>query len=156
MHELGFVDAFHEVKEQENSTALMAMPILLKKLDDLSGSELIQALIDNILGGNMYDWYTFDDSRGTTPLQELIKSGKFDFSTAKAKVGHCHLNHSVALVARLQGTPYKKAILFVDNSGSDFILGILPFTRFLLSKGTHVILAANSYPALNDITVQVS
>jgi type II pantothenate kinase len=40
----------------------------------------------------------------------------------------------------------------VDNSGADFVLGILPFTRYLLSKGTSVILAANSEPALNDIT----
>lgn len=40
----------------------------------------------------------------------------------------------------------------MDNSGVDFILGILPFTRELLVLGTRVILCANSQPSLNDVT----
>lgn len=34
----------------------------------------------------------------------------------------------------------------------DFILGILPLVRELLIQETKVILTANSYPALNDVT----
>lgn len=43
-------------------------------------------------------------------------------------------------------------MIFVDNAGMDFILGILPFVRELLTRGTRVILTANSYPSLNDVT----
>jgi type II pantothenate kinase len=47
---------------------------------------------------------------------------------------------------------YKKAIIIVDNSGADIVLGILPFARYLVSRGCKVVLAANSFPALNDVT----
>uniref|UniRef100_A0A8D0AJD3 4'-phosphopantetheine phosphatase n=1 Tax=Sander lucioperca TaxID=283035 RepID=A0A8D0AJD3_SANLU len=44
------------------------------------------------------------------------------------------------------------AMFFVDNSGVDIILGVMPFVRELLSRGTEVVLASNSGPALNDVT----
>uniref|UniRef100_A0A7N6F8X5 4'-phosphopantetheine phosphatase n=1 Tax=Anabas testudineus TaxID=64144 RepID=A0A7N6F8X5_ANATE len=44
------------------------------------------------------------------------------------------------------------ALFFVDNSGVDIILGVMPFVRELLSRGTEVVLASNSGPALNDVT----
>lgn len=47
---------------------------------------------------------------------------------------------------------WKKAVIFVDNSGADIILGILPFTRELLRHGTQVTLAANDLPSINDVT----
>jgi hypothetical protein len=34
--------------------------------------------------------------------------------------------------------PWKKAVIFVDNSGADVVLGILPFARELLQRGTKV------------------
>lgn len=34
----------------------------------------------------------------------------------------------------------------------DFVLGMLPFVRELLKQGTSVLLAANSAPAINDVT----
>jgi bifunctional damage-control phosphatase, subfamily II, fusion protein len=89
-----------------------------------------------------------------TAILELMKTGNFEFSVAKSKIGHCHLNQSEALVKRLTASPkYKKAVIFTDNSGADFILGIVPLARYLLSLGTRVILAANTYPSVNDITV---
>ncbi|KAH9603550.1 hypothetical protein KSS87_011313 [Heliosperma pusillum] len=44
------------------------------------------------------------------------------------------------------------AVIFVDNSGADIILGILPFARELLRRGTQVVLAANDLPSINDVT----
>lgn len=38
------------------------------------------------------------------------------------------------------------------NSGIDIILGVFPFVRELLCRGTEVVLASNSSPALNDVT----
>jgi type II pantothenate kinase len=40
---------------------------------------------------------------------------------------------------RLKGPPHKCAAIFVDNSGIDIILGVLPFARELLQRGTKVI-----------------
>ena len=34
--------------------------------------------------------------------------------------------------------PHKRALLFVDNSGADVILGMLPLARELLRRGTEV------------------
>nr|KJB79742.1 hypothetical protein B456_013G064800 [Gossypium raimondii] len=45
-----------------------------------------------------------------------------------------------------------QAVIFVDNSGADVILGILPFARELLKCGTQVVLAANDLPSINDVT----
>lgn len=42
-------------------------------------------------------------------------------------------------IHRLQdGPPHKCAAIFVDNSGVDIVLGILPFARDLLQRGTKV------------------
>ena len=44
---------------------------------------------------------------------------------------------------RLKGPPHRCAFIFVDNSGIDIILGIFPFARLLLKRGTHVSLSFN-------------
>lgn len=41
----------------------------------------------------------------------------------------------------------------MDNSGVDIVLGVMPFARELLSRGTKVILCANVEPSLNDVTL---
>ena len=48
---------------------------------------------------------------------------------------------------------YKSICIFVDNSGFDAVLGILPLViEFLKNKTTKVIICSNSKPAINDIT----
>ena len=42
----------------------------------------------------------------------------------------------------MRGSPHRCAVIFVDNSGTDVILGIYPFARELLSRGSHVSLTA--------------
>lgn len=37
--------------------------------------------------------------------------------------------------------PHKRALLFVDNSGADVVLGMLPLARELLRRGTEVSLS---------------
>jgi type II pantothenate kinase len=44
--------------------------------------------------------------------------------------------------------------MFVDNAGADIVLGMLPFAREFLRMGCEVVLAANSQPAINDITAE--
>lgn len=45
----------------------------------------------------------------------------------------------------LQGPPHKCALFFVDNSGVDIILGVMPFVRELLSRGTEVTITTCYY-----------
>ena len=49
-------------------------------------------------------------------------------------------------------SPFRCAAIFIDNSGVDVILGILPFVVDLLKRGTDVLLCANNRPVLNDVT----
>lgn len=55
-------------------------------------------------------------------------------------------------VKRICNKPYKKIAIFIDNSGFDIVLGILPLAREMLRQGSRIILCANSAPALNDVT----
>lgn len=86
----------------------------------------------------------------------------------------CVLTLPPAPCLLFQGLPHKCALFFVDNSGVDIILGVMPFVRELLLRGTEVrlqpaegflllgasaalspsqvVLASNSGPALNDVT----
>ena len=42
--------------------------------------------------------------------------------------------------------------MFVDNAGADVCLGMIPFVRELIRRGTEVVVAANETPSINDIT----
>lgn len=53
---------------------------------------------------------------------------------------------------RICNKPYQKIAIFIDNSGVDIVLGILPLAREMLRQGSKIILCANSAPALNDVT----
>lgn len=56
-------------------------------------------------------------------------------------------------VERLRSGPaHRCAAIFIDNSGVDVVLGVLPFTEMLLARGTDVMLCANNAPVLNDVT----
>ncbi|XVE66476.1 hypothetical protein DITRI_Ditri08aG0082600 [Diplodiscus trichospermus] len=44
-----------------------------------------------------------------------------------------------------------QVVIFVNNSSAYVILGILPFARELLQRGTQVVLAANHLPSINDL-----
>ena len=52
-----------------------------------------------------------------------------------------------------QDDVHNAALVFVDNAGPDIALGMIPFCRFLIQRGTKVIIAANSGPSLNDVIV---
>lgn len=55
-------------------------------------------------------------------------------------------------IERICNKPYRKIAVFIDNSGVDIVLGILPLVREMLRQGSRLILCANSAPALNDVT----
>ncbi|XP_049852310.1 4'-phosphopantetheine phosphatase isoform X1 [Schistocerca gregaria] len=147
MKEFDFPDPYLLQKQLENERALALLPHHLKYVDSLPWAERQEKLVTAVLAGNMFDW-------GAREVAELMENSEFGFSEALGKIQarpwliDCLDNW----LERLNGPPHKCAAIFVDNSGIDIILGILPFARELLRRGTKVILCANSMPALNDVT----
>ncbi|KAF7997892.1 hypothetical protein HCN44_009290 [Aphidius gifuensis] len=148
MKEFDFPDPYLDQKKKENEEALSFLKERLDILDNLEGQEKLNALIIGVLAGNMFDW-------GAKEVADIMESTTFRFEDAQDKIpGRPWLEDNLdAWIERLQNeSPHKCAAIFVDNSGVDIVLGILPFVRDLLQRGTKVILCANSMPALNDVT----
>ncbi|XP_066588941.1 4'-phosphopantetheine phosphatase [Prorops nasuta] len=148
MKEFDFPDPYLYQKKKENDEALQHLKDRLTKLDNLEGTEKIKALIVGVLVGNIFDW-------GAKDVATLMETAKFGFQEAQEKIPDRPWLHDdlEEWIERLEKEPpYTCAAIFVDNSGVDIILGILPFARDLLQRGTKVILCANSMPALNDVT----
>ncbi|KAL1920125.1 uncharacterized protein VTP21DRAFT_1271 [Calcarisporiella thermophila] len=147
LREIGCPDIFANIKRRENRDSLEVLPAMLRRLDEIHPEEeRLREMIHNILAGNMFDW-------GSTKILEMLCAGTMDFKDAQQKILYSpELTNTQFLIERLSRKPYRKVVIFVDNSGADIVLGIFPFARHLLSKGTKVILAANTYPAVNDVT----
>ncbi|XP_063799161.1 4'-phosphopantetheine phosphatase isoform X2 [Pseudophryne corroboree] len=152
LNEFNFPDPYSKVKQKENDIALKYYQKVIRSLDALVWEEKQLALVKGLLAGNVFDW-------GAKAVSEVLESDpEFGFEEAKKKLqtrpwlvdSYCEW------IKRLKGPPHKCALIFVDNSGMDIILGIFPFVRELLSRGTEVILACNSGPALNDVTYNES
>jgi len=153
LRELGFADPYLPIKQQENQAALRMLPSVLKELDTLDDKPRMEALLDGVFTGNIFDMGAFQ----TLNMFEQGGSGACDFLAYRKKLPPhpWHIDDYNAIVERITGPqqpPYKRAILFVDNAGADIVLGMIPLARELLKRGSEVILTANSGPALNDIT----
>uniref|UniRef100_A0A023F3Z0 4'-phosphopantetheine phosphatase n=2 Tax=Triatoma infestans TaxID=30076 RepID=A0A023F3Z0_TRIIF len=147
MREFDFPDPYVFTKQSENEAALSQLQERLNYLDSLTPKQREVELIIGLLAGNMFDW-------GARAVVDIMVNENFGLNEAREKIpGRPWIvDHLDLWLERLKGPPHKQAAIFVDNSGVDIILGILPFTLFLLSRGTNVMLCANSEPALNDVT----
>ncbi|XP_071085825.1 4'-phosphopantetheine phosphatase-like isoform X2 [Haliotis cracherodii] len=123
LSELDFTDPFSQQKQFENEQALKSLDGHLNHLDTLSWDDRQMALAKGLLAGNVFDW-------GAMEVRKIMETQEFGFADAQDKL----------------------QAIFCDNSGADIILGVIPLTRELLSRGTSVILCANSRPTLNDVT----
>uniref|UniRef100_A0A0A9YJQ4 4'-phosphopantetheine phosphatase n=3 Tax=Lygus hesperus TaxID=30085 RepID=A0A0A9YJQ4_LYGHE len=147
MKEFDFPDPYISVKQSENEASLSQLQSRLEYLDSLPFPQQYNELVVGMLAGNMFDW-------GAKAIVDIMKSEEFGLSEAVRKIPDRPwvIDDLDVWIERLQCPPHQQAAIFIDNSGVDIILGILPFARFLLSRGTKVMLCANSEPALNDVT----
>lgn len=147
--EFDFPDPYFQQKRLENEAALGRLRERLDQLDSLGWRERQEALVEGLLAGNVFDW-------GAKEVALLLDGGTFGFAEAMGKLqGRPWLRDDLEpWVQRLRGEPHRCAAIFVDNSGMDVVLGVLPFARELLQRGTKVLLCANTRPALNDVTFQ--
>ncbi|CAN6482248.1 unnamed protein product [Victoria cruziana] len=148
LRELGFKDIFKKVKDEENSKAIALFEGVVRLNDAIEEeNKRVESLIRGIFAGNVFDL-------GSAQLAEMYEKDGITFLTC------CHnllprpwiIDDLDMFISKWSTKSWKKAVIFVDNSGADFILGILPFARELLRRGTQVVLAANDLPSINDIT----
>ncbi|XP_042401132.1 pantothenate kinase 2-like [Zingiber officinale] len=138
----------------ENEASLAVLPDLLMELDSMNEEDRLLALIEGVLAANIFDW-------GSRACVDLYHKGTIIeiYRMSRKKMQRpWRVDDFDIFKKRMLGSgdekpnPYKRALLFVDNSGADIVLGMLPLARELLRRGTEVVLVANSLPALNDIT----
>ncbi len=144
----GFVDAFIDLKNRENEKMLPLLPEVCRRLDQLSGKAQLRAIIEGLFAGNIFDM-------GAEATAKKFVAGSPDFfATIESLPARPWLIDDYdALANRVFSYQHKKAVFFIDNAGSDFLLGALPAMRWLAKRGTKVVLAANEHPTLNDMTI---
>jgi type II pantothenate kinase len=128
---------------------LPLLPKVCREIDALAGEAQFRSLIEGIFAGNI-----FDMGADATAKAFLDQSPDF-FATRQALRPRPWLFDDYDALAKrmLEGPMHRKAVFFIDNAGSDFLLGALPMMRWLAMRGTRVILAANERPTLNDMTI---
>ncbi|XP_074316909.1 pantothenate kinase 2 [Silene latifolia] len=154
LREFQFTDAYRSIKQRENEASLAVLPDLLLELDSMSEEKRLFTLIEGVLAANIFDW-------GSRACVELYHKGTIIeiYRMSRKKMQRpWRVDDFDMFKERMLGSgnkkvpPHKRALLFVDNSGADVVLGMLPLARELLRRGTEVVLVANSLPALNDVT----
>ncbi|ONK81851.1 uncharacterized protein A4U43_C01F33520 [Asparagus officinalis] len=148
LRELGFRDIFKKVKDEENAKAIALFEGVVQLNDAIEDDgERVENLIKGILAGNIFDL-------GSAQLAEVFaRVGMSFMTTCQNLVSRPWVIDDLdTFKTKWIKKSWKKAVIFVDNSGADVILGILPFARELLRHGTKVVLAANDLPSINDVT----
>ncbi|CAN1347721.1 Pantothenate kinase 2 [Linum perenne] len=154
LREFQFVDVYRSIKQRENEASLAVLPDLLMELDSMTEDTRLLTLIEGVLAANIFDW-------GSRACVDLYHKGTIIeiYRMSRNKMQRpWRVDDFDLFKERMLGSgdkkpvPHKRALLFVDNSGADIVLGMLPLARELLRRGTEVVLVANSLPALNDVT----
>jgi len=148
LKEFDFHDPYLRQKQFENKTALAILPSRLQELQEMDWQSRQVELALGFLAGNVFDW-------GAKEVALLMEEGKLDFNAAKGHIGDRPwlMDNVDSWIERLSSKPPHQCVcIFVDNSGGDFMLGVVPFTEEMLRRGSSVILCANSHPILNDVT----
>ncbi|KAG2706261.1 hypothetical protein I3760_05G095800 [Carya illinoinensis] len=148
LRELGFRDIFKKVKDEENAKAISLFADVIHLSDAIEDEgKRLENLVRGIFAGNIFDL-------GSAQLAEVFSKDGMSFLASHQNLVPRPWVIDDLDIFKLKWSkkPWKKAIIFVDNSGADIILGILPFARELLRQGTQVVLAANDLPSINDVT----
>ncbi|HUS92582.1 MAG TPA: ARMT1-like domain-containing protein [Phycisphaerae bacterium] len=147
----GLGDPFRHVKARENAAAMEMYLELVHDMHVMSSEQKWLHLVECVFAGNIFDlgaMETLDLAEGPVDFLELAE---------RVKPRPWLVDDYDRLAAELipsPPTPWVKAIVFVDNAGSDFVLGLMPLVRELALGGTQIVLAANEGPALNDMTIE--
>jgi uncharacterized protein with ATP-grasp and redox domains len=145
----GFPDPFEGTKQRENEVAAGLYANYVAMIDSLDPPKRWEALLRGLFAGNLFDL-------GAPATIEMYNSGQLDFHDFLRRIPDrpWRIDDADALIRRFKEQPYRQVLIFVDNAGTDIILGVVPLARELARRGMRVVLAANESPALNDITIR--
>lgn len=144
-----FDDAFLNQKRFENERAMEELSAVLKEVDAISNERDRQILvIKGLLAGNVFDW----GAKEVVKLMEDNDGLTFKMATAALQKRPWLVDDLDVWLEAYFSNDYRCALIFVDNSGADVLLGVLPFAREFIRRHSKVIIACNWSPALNDIT----
>lgn len=137
LDEIGVPDPFLSIKDKENEEALIMLknqPVAKEK-----NSSFFSFAVECLLAGNRFDM-------GNHETAVLWEKGELGFSYPEnPKIRN-------ELFDRLSGLNNKSCVLLADNAGHDFTVGIVFLSKALARNGYKLVVAANSGPALNDVT----
>jgi type II pantothenate kinase len=143
----GFADPYRLAKEKETASALRVLPDVLAGLDAMPDARRRLAITRGVFAGNIFDL-------GATQTQSMFKSKRVDFAQTLARLrGRPWLvDDADAWLAGFE-RGWRCPLVFIDNAGPDAVLGMLPLVRELLRGAERAVLAANTFPSLNDVTI---
>lgn len=148
LRKFGWPDPYIKVKQRENVLAGGLYPRVVERVDATPPADRWNLLFRGLFAGNMFDL-------GSPKTMEMYDRGEIDFAAMFDRLPGrpWFIDHADALCDRfLSRESYRQALIFVDNAGTDIVLGVMPTARELARLGTRVVLAANTEAALNDIT----
>ena len=121
--EFDFHDVYLKQKQLENKAALSLLPSYLEKLQDMEFKDRHEELALGFLAGNVFDW-------GAKEVALLMEADKMDFEAAKKHVGPRPwlIDNVDPWLERMSGPPHNCCCVFIDNSGADFLLGVVLFS----------------------------
>lgn len=147
MERYGWPDPFRHIKQREDEAALLLLPEVLAAADEQPVDEQPAYLAAGLMAGNIFDL-------GAKATIERFHANSHGFhDTLRELPPRPWFEDDVdAWAVQWAREPYRHVLWFVDNAGSDIVLGCLPLVRWMLRQGARVTLAANEKAALNDIT----
>ncbi|KAG5682011.1 hypothetical protein PVAND_011406 [Polypedilum vanderplanki] len=149
LNKYGFFDVWRLQKLEENTKALSLLGARLEKVDNISDNrKRWENLFCGLLASNIFD-------SGSSAVQDILSNNiNFGFHDALDKIQRRPwlIDNFDEFFDTIEKRPFKCIAFFCDNSGIDFVLGVLPLTVEFLKMNTKVILIGNSSPSLNDIT----
>jgi uncharacterized protein with ATP-grasp and redox domains len=142
-------DPYQHIKERENARCIDLFGSLVQSLDQIDDPHAaLEKLIVGVFAGNIFDM-------GASATALAYKDAGPTFLQVRDGITRPWLIDQFNAFAKYYfNTIPRKAAMFVDNAGSDIILGMVPLARWLARHGTEVVLLANDAPALNDITAE--
>ncbi|MBN2363533.1 DUF89 family protein [candidate division WOR-3 bacterium] len=137
LDEIGVPDPFLSIKDKENEEAIT----LLKSLRGAPEENrcFFSLAVECLLAGNCFDMGNYETA-------VMWKKGELGFSYPK------NPKNRDDLFDKLSELKNKSCVMLADNAGHDFTLGIVFLSKALARNGYKVAVAANSGPALNDVT----
>ncbi len=148
LEKYGIVDEFRLIKQRENEAALASLKDRLTELDRMPPVDRLEPLVRGMLAGNLFDL-------GVKATADVFAEKGIAWSDALERVPPrpWFLDELEDACDYWEHVIARKAIIFADNAGADFVLGVMPLARELVCRGTDVVIAANEKPVLNDVTV---